>query len=237
MRWLKLFLALLLLPATVAVTGTVWELGRHLIFDGEGYRAISAWAFGGGYALWLVIFVLLPKPTRTYVLGHELTHAFWALLMGARVSGLKVSKSGGEVVTSKTNWFITLAPYFLPFYAMLFIGLFYLVHAFWSLTDQLWVLFFLVGLGWSFHMTFTLMILFSVGQPDVRSQGVLFSVVTIYLMNLLVIAVTATCLSPALHFRELAVGLGQNLAATYGWTLDKAVWLWQDAARRVRQTS
>ena len=49
-----------------------------------------------------------------------------ALLLDAkRGGGLKVSKTGGQVKTSKTNWFITLAPYFFPFYAMLFIGLFF----------------------------------------------------------------------------------------------------------------
>ena len=105
MRWLKLLIALLLLPSCVGVTGAAWQAGR-VVLGGTNFG--PAMAFGAGYLLWLLVFIFLPKPVRTYVLGHELTHAAWALLMGARVSGLSVRKSGGQVRTSKTNWAITL---------------------------------------------------------------------------------------------------------------------------------
>lgn len=229
MRALKLVIAVLLLPTCVAATLTAAQVGHALL---AGSQTSSAVAFGAGYALWLAVFAFLPKPIRTYVLGHELTHALWALLMGARVSGLRVRKSGGQVRTSKTNWVITLAPYFFPFYAVLFITGFFLVHAIWSLTGHMWVLFFLVGLGWSFHVTFTLMILLTVHQPDVQSQGVLFSVVVIYLMNLLTMTVTATALSPSLSFGMLAKSLGLNFLTCYGWTLDKLGVLWNYVANR-----
>ena len=229
MRWLKLGIAALLLPACVAATLTAAEVGHSLI---AGSRMSSALAFGAGYGLWLLVFAFLPKPMRTYVLGHELTHALWALLMGARVSGLKVRKTGGQVRTSKTNWFITLAPYFFPFYAVLFIAGFFIAHAIWDLSAHLWLLFFLVGLGWSFHVTFTLMILLSVEQPDVKSQGILFSAVMIYLMNLLTMTVTATALSRALTFGALAHSLVAKIVVAYGWTLDKSVVLWNYVAHR-----
>ena len=107
---------------------------------------------------------------------------------------------------------LSLAPYFFPFYAMLFIVAFLIAHAVWNLASQMWVLFFLVGLGWSFHVTFTLMMLLSVRQPDVQSQGVLFSTVVIYLMNLLTMTVAATALSKAVTFAMLAKSCGANLA-------------------------
>ena len=229
MRWVKLFTAILLLPACAAATLTAVQIGHALI---AGSQTSSAIAFGAGYALWLVVFAFLPKPMRTYVFGHELTHALWALLMGARVSGLKVRKSGGQVRTSKTNWAITLAPYFFPFYAVLFIAGFFIVHAIWNLTGYMWVLLFLVGLGWSFHVTFTLMILLSVNQPDVQSQGVLFSAVVIYLMNLLTMTGTATTLSHALSFGLLAKTFTLNFTASYGWMLDNLVALWNYVAHR-----
>jgi len=112
MRLVKLFLAIALLPACVAVSSTTWDAARTVISATAQSGPILGWAFAAGYGLWLAVFLLLPRPTRTYVLGHELTHALWALLMGARVGGLKVGKSGGQVRTSKTNWAITLAPYF-----------------------------------------------------------------------------------------------------------------------------
>ena len=236
MRYLKLFIGILLWPACGALTMTAWRLARELSFTPHALGNSALWAFVAGYALWLLVFVFLPKPMRTYVLGHELTHAIWALLMGARVGGLKVKKTGGQVRTSKVNWFIALAPYFFPFYAMLFIGAFFLAHALWDLAAYLWVLFLLVGLGWSFHVTFTLMMLLTVEQPDVKSQGVVFSVVVIYCMNLLTMVVMATALSRSATFAMLARSLGGDLVTAYGWALDKLVALWHHATTFVNQT-
>jgi hypothetical protein len=230
-KWLKLFAAVLLLPACAALTRSVWQLGRGLLAGGDSGPAAAA--FWAGYALWLAVFVVLPKPVRLYVLGHELTHALWALLMGAKVRGLRVRKTGGEVRTSKSNWLIALAPYFFPFYAMVFVAVFFLAHAIWNLQHQMHWLFFLLGLGWSFHVTFTLMTLLCVRQPDVQSQGMLFSAVTIYCMNLVVIALSAAALSREITVAGLLERLGADLALAYGWTLDKLLGLWH-ALRRLR---
>jgi hypothetical protein len=231
MRWFKFCLAVLLMPVCSALTMTTWRLGTDLAFGPESATSnLFVIAFGAGYAVWLAIFVLLPKPMRVYVLGHELTHALWALLMGARVGGLKVKKTGGQVKTTKSNWLIVLAPYFFPFYAVLFSILFLVAHAIFSLTDYFWALFFLVGLGWSFHVTFTLMMLFSVRQPDVQSQGLLFSAVVIYGMNLLTIMLPMVLISHPMRIGAMAAGLAHDCAVTYGWTLDKLHALWHYAA-------
>ena len=83
---------------------------------------VSAWAFGIGFFLWVALYFLLPRPIRTYVLAHELTHALWAWLTGSHVSRMKLSKNGGSVVVSKNNILITLAPYFFPLYTMMVIA-------------------------------------------------------------------------------------------------------------------
>lgn len=239
MKLAKLFIAILLLPACVALTMTVWDVGVALGFGHNATRPLAI-AFWVGYGIWLAVFAFLPRPMRTYVLGHELTHAIWALMMGARVSGLRVSKTGGQIRTSKVNWFITLAPYFFPFYAMLFLVLFFIAHAIWRLDEWMWVLFFLVGLGWSFHITFTLFMLFTVRQPDVQSQGIIFSAVAIYAMNLLVMLLTAALLARDVRFLTAGQLLGHNLLAAYGWTLDNIAGLWHDVlafVRHARQTS
>lgn len=226
MKWVKFLLALALLPACVALTSTALSVAQQVAagFWNGGHHA--GLAFLAGYALWLATFCLLPRPTRAYVLGHELTHALWALLMGARVGGLRVSQHGGQIRTSKTNWLIALAPYFFPFYAMLFIVLFFVAHWVWGLDRFFWLLFFLVGLGWSFHVTFTLMVLLTVRQPDVQSQGRFFSAVVIYLMNLVMIVVTTTALAHSVDFSELGRWLLADLWEAYRWSLDKLVWLW-----------
>ncbi|MCS7048225.1 MAG: hypothetical protein NZ483_02875 [Verrucomicrobiae bacterium] len=226
MKLLKFFLAIVLLPACVSLTMTALKVARHVASVAWSDGRWAGWAFAAGYGLWLVVFCLLPRPMRTYVLGHELTHALWALMMGARVGRLRVSKQGGEVQTSKTNWAITLAPYFFPFYAMLFIVLFFVSHWIWGLERHLWLLFFLVGLGWSFHVTFTLMVLFATRQPDVQSQGYFFSAVVIYLMNLVMILAATAALAESIRFLDLGRWLFADLWEAYRWALDKLGWLW-----------
>jgi hypothetical protein len=100
-------------------------------------------------------------------------------------------------------------------------------------TLRVWVLFFLVGLGWSFHVTFTLMMLLAVKQPDIESQGALFSIVVIYGMNLLTMALTMAALSRSATIAMLARSLGCDLVTVYGWTRDKLVALWHHAAALV----
>jgi hypothetical protein len=234
-KLLKLFLGVLLLPACAALTMTAWQVAKQVSFSPHALNDSALWAFVGGYGLWLVVFACLPKPMRTYVLGHELTHAIWALMMGARVSDLKVKKTGGHVRTSKINWFIALAPYFFPFYAMLFIGAFFIAYLIWNLAAYMWVLFFLVGLGWSFHVTFTLMMVLTVKQPDIESQGVLFSTVVIYCMNLLIMALTAVALSRSATFSMLAKSLWSDLIASYSWTIDNLLSLWHGTCAFVRR--
>lgn len=121
---------------------------------------------------------------RTYVLGHELTHAFWALLMGARVSRLRVSARGGSVTVSKSNWIITLAPYFFPFYTMLVLFLVFVLGIFIDLHPYQPLTLALIGLTYAFHITFTLSIL-AIRQPDIQEHGRLFSYTTIILLNIL----------------------------------------------------
>jgi hypothetical protein len=230
LKWLKTLVAVILLPGCAALAVTTVRLGRHLaVAAGQGGWSPlhnPALAFAAGYLVWLFVFFVLPKPMRTYVLGHELTHALWALLMGARVSGLRIRKSGGQVRTSRSNWAIVLAPHFFPFYAMLFLALFLVAHAFWNLAAWTPLLFFLVGLGWSFHITFTIQTLLTVSQPDVRSEGILFSAVVIFAMNLLTILVTAAALGRSVTFAQLGHWLVTDLTAVYAWTLDNVRALW-----------
>ena len=192
-RFLRFLLALCLLPFCGAAAVTLVDLFGRFSASGEGLAA-GFWWFLGGHLVWLAIWFFLPRPMRVYVLGHELTHALWGLLFGARVGKLKVSARGGSVQLSKSNLLITLAPYFFPFYTMV------LLLA-WGITacfvkppyPFLWL--FGVGLTWSFHLCFTIQSLM-LEQPDVQEYGRLFSYVVIFLMNLLCIAIWLICVTP-----------------------------------------
>lgn len=181
---MKFLLGLVLLPFCVAVTRTVVFLVQAIQPQAYSSLPLSAWGLLIGFVLWLFLFLCLPRPIRTYVLAHELTHALWGWVMGARVSKLRVSKSGGSVSVSKNNFLISLAPYFFPLYTVLVI----LAHAVLALFVDLHVYepfwMGLVGVTWGFHLTFTVTTLMQ-HQPDIAQNGRLFSYAVIYLFNVL----------------------------------------------------
>lgn len=121
-----------------------------------------------------------------YVFGHELTHALWAWLFGGKVKKMKVTSSGGHVVVTKTNFLITLAPYFFPLYAVVVIAIFAVGHWFWGWQRFLVYFDLLLGAAYAFHVTLTLHTL-QTRQTDITSQGYLFSGVVIFLANVCIL--------------------------------------------------
>lgn len=180
-KLLKLLIGLMLIPFC-------WASSRTFYFVLVSSSDLHVpWVFPAGFLLAVLGFFLLPQAFRTYVLGHELSHALAGLLMGARVGKMKVSREGGHVELTKTNFIISLAPYFFPFYTMLVIALWFGIGFFCdgSALVPLWVG--LIGLTWGFHIIYTLYML-TREQPDVVYNGRLFSYVMIYLANLFFVA-------------------------------------------------
>ncbi len=187
MKLFKWLIGLLLLPACAAVSLTVWALLDRLTGGGLHGLSFSVWGLLIGFGLWLILYFVLPRPMRTYVLAHELTHALWGWVMGARIVGMKVTAAGGHVQLTRSNFLITLAPYFFPLYTMLIIGLHAVLSLFFDLRhyEPVWMGW--IGLTWGFHVTFTLSML-RIGQSDIREHGALFSYAVIYLFNILGVA-------------------------------------------------
>lgn len=225
-RLFRLLAGLLLLPVCVVMTQTLLALVAAAHPDSAAILPLPGLALAAGYLLWLLIFYTLPRPTRTYVLAHELTHALWAALMGARVSRLSVSKRGGSVTVSRTNVLITLAPYFFPLYTMIVIAGYY-VLGIWQDVARVHLLWLgLVGFTWGFHFTFTIATLLQ-HQSDIRMYGRTFSYALIYLFNVLGICLWTVLVSAvrwgaawdffAFYLREMAALLGR--AVVRGYTL------------------
>lgn len=187
LKFLKMLIGLLLLPACWAVSVATYKL-YHLSGDSVLPPGFAAWALPFGFLVWVLIYFLLPRPTRAYVLGHELTHALWALIMGGRIAELKVNRDGGHVSLTRTNFIITLAPYFFPFYTFLIIGAYYLAGLWWDMEPYRGWWLGAVGFTWSFHITFTINML-TERQPDIQEHGRIFSYTVICLMNVLAIGV------------------------------------------------
>jgi hypothetical protein len=166
--------------------GATWALA--VVIRSAGSTSLFWVSVLGGAAAWLAVFLLLPKPLWIYVVGHELTHALWAWLCGGRVKSFRATARGGEVVVTKSNPLIVLAPYFFPLYAVLW-------AVFWAVASWLgdWNAYrpwFHFGLGftYAFHVTLTAHIL-RVRQPDLDVEGWLVSSVVIWLGNVLVLLV------------------------------------------------
>lgn len=171
--------------ATLSIEGQVFTVSRTAFLLGAGAMvALYAWK---GQALMI-----------TYVFAHEMTHAVVGLCFLARVHRVSVRESGGFVELSKNNWVIALAPYCVPFYLLIALGICALTT--WLFPDAVpfpcWA--FLFGMLTLFHVLYTSSILFSVAQPDVREYGRLFSYWVILSANLFagVLALSLTGLIP-----------------------------------------
>ncbi|MFZ5807426.1 MAG: hypothetical protein ACOY3I_09510 [Verrucomicrobiota bacterium] len=182
MRLFKFLLACALIPAL----GSTIHFGAQFVTDAMSLKTLP-WAkmgwFGGGVAVWLVVYLTMSRPSRLYVFGHELTHAMAVWLSGGTISGFKVNKASGEVRANKMSAWIALAPYILPLYPIV-IGVIWLILIWnWPQTKayEPWFIF-LWGASWSFHFCFTLSLL-KTDQPDFASQGYFFSFTIISLSN------------------------------------------------------
>lgn len=184
LKFSKFIVGLLLLPVCVITSQVLWGL-LHAAARTETavFLPLPALALLSGFAVWLSVFTLFPRPVRSYILAHELTHALWGLLMGASISRISVKEDRGSVILSKTNFLITLAPYFFPLYTVIVIAIYYVLWLFYDVGRFHLIWLGLVGLTWGFHLTFTVSALLQ-RQTDIRDQGRLFSYTVIYLANL-----------------------------------------------------
>ncbi|WP_234042032.1 hypothetical protein [Persicirhabdus sediminis] len=190
MRWL-FALALLPLCAITSMTlFTINEIGqqdasywlqllksREFLFFFTGMFLMGSWFFS---KLLENFFLYL------YVLGHELTHALTVYLCLGHVSSIKVSTDGGYIMTNKSNLFISLSPYFVPFWSVVVMIIAALIGHFTSFRYQEELLYFAIGGSWAFHMLWTIWMI-PRDQPDLKENGTFFSLVIIYLANVSVI--------------------------------------------------
>jgi len=211
-NFLRMMLGLALLPAC-------WGVARAFVdamlaaAGATGGLSVEAVSLLGGIAAFALAWMALSHPVRAYVLGHELTHALWGLIFGARPSDIKVGANGGSVRLTKSNMLITLAPYFFPFYTFVVIVCALVTYAFLRPLPFLPLWMFLIGFTWAFHVLFTLETL-THRQPDVKLYGRLFSWAFIFLGNVAIVLVWMATTTP-LTFAELGGFLVNRLVSAY----------------------
>jgi hypothetical protein len=215
-RWVKFIIAIFLVPICAVVSQTFFTVFTRATVTQGLWAGEAFWFFSLGAVLWLIAFFGLPRPIVVYVFGHELTHAVWVWLMGGRVSKFSVGREGGHIVTTKSNFWIALAPYFFPLYSILTIAVYGLLSLFTNMQPYGRLLYALIGATWAFHFTFTCWMI-PKNQSDLRMHGTFFSLVVIYLMNLLLLCVMLILASPRIAFADFSTDLLTNIGNFAQW--------------------
>jgi hypothetical protein len=209
--WVKFLVGLFLLAPA-------WILSRTFLqaFAADLQHGLLAsrpfGCFAAGMVLFAILFLIIPRSTLMipYVFGHELTHALWVKLFGGKVADqFHVSLDGGHVLTDRVNTWIALSPYFFPFYSVLVLTLYGAGSFVTDLTPWNWVLYLLLGFTLAFHLVFTCLLILR-GQPDLHYGGTFFSLMVIYLINLLILTAMLLAAGKEVTLRSLCEGFFRN---------------------------
>ncbi len=209
-KWVKFIVALFLLPICLILSQTFFTVFTRATMTQRLWAGEEFWFFSLGVVLWLIAFFGLPRPLVLYVFGHELTHALWVWLMGGRVSQFRVSREGGHIVTDRNNFWIALTPYFIPIYSILALAAYGVASLFTGMQPYGRLLYAVIGVTWAFHFTFTCSMI-PKKQSDLSENGTFFSLVLIYLMNLLLLVFMLIIASTEVSFANFGLELGANL--------------------------
>ncbi|AKL97427.1 hypothetical protein [Endomicrobium proavitum] len=187
MKLVRTITAFLAIPAVAA---GAWALLMSFL-DFAATSGSKYTAFWIGIFCYIVFQIAFYKPLRTYVFGHELSHALAGVLSGARIKKFKVGKESGSVTLTKDNLWITLAPYIFPIYTFAIILVYVLLGWFCDIKPFYAIFLFFAGFSIAFHIALTIYIL-GIEQPDLKVYGVFFSYVVIAAVNIITFALLMT---------------------------------------------
>jgi hypothetical protein len=236
---IKFLIGLFLLPVAWVLTETFLQAFTTSLKHGL-LATQSFGCFAAGAVLFGILYLIIPSKALMlpYVLGHEVTHALWVWIFGGKVSDhFHVSLDGGHVITDRVNTWIVLSPYFFPIYSVLVVTIYAAASCVADLSSYRWVLFLLLGLTMAFHLAFTFLLIIK-GQPDLHYGGTFFSLMVIYLINLLVIMglllATSHIVTPQAFIGlllENGCSFVDTCAALGGWVVSLAGELYSDFAK------
>ncbi len=223
LRW---FLAVVLLPFCWVTTWTFLSRFSDATLERGFWQTQQFQWFSVGVVLMLLGFgwrIIQGPLLYLYVLGHELTHALFVILFLGKVTDFSANRSGGYITTNKSNLIIALSPYFVPFWSVV-VALSYGLLRHFVVLGKWWEPGFygVIGLTWSFHMVWTVWML-PRDQPDLKEHGRFFSLVIIYLANLLLL-VALLCVAAESPWQDARAFAMEWLR--YAATSADTIWRW-----------
>lgn len=194
-RFLRIMAALLvLLPVNALI---IYALGHCLGQTSADVENVMFWMrtpiwYSMMGALTFFVIALMGISRRTwlllYIIGHELTHAVAILLCGGKIKGMSISTTNGSyVLTNKTNIFIALSPYFVPFWMLIWMALVWGMNRLSPFDTYLQWFYAGFGFWWVYHLFWTAYSIVQERQPDLFDNELIFSLLIIVLLNFLLL--------------------------------------------------
>ena len=185
-RLINAVFRLLITAALLIVTVTLALALVHLPVNWRENGTVLPLAIGfcGG----LAFFFLISRFLALYVFGHELTHFLVAKLFRRQTGSFRIGTASGSVAVERPKIWITLAPYFVPVYTIIWIGLYGLADFFWKDSPAWMPQLFAAGIGvtYAFHVRLTLYAL-ARQQTDLERYGKPLSLSFICFCNVLLL--------------------------------------------------
>jgi len=233
-RYVKFLAGLLLLMPAWILTKTFFLSAAAVTFSGAFWTSppfvFTSWGMLSG----AVLLAVLPEKWTlyVYVFGHEVTHAVWVLLFRGQVHEIHVSHRGGHVISDKVNTWIALAPYFFPFYSAIVLMSYLVIlitrycgaSVITDVSDLEIPLYVSLGVTWGFHLVCNFWMILR-GQSDLNYGGTFFSLMVIYIVNLLILSGMLIAASPEMTWRNFLRETARNAAIFSEKTVNAFHWL------------
>jgi len=181
---IKLLIKLIVAVAAVPIAfGVSFAFYNNIVLIKELAGSLNYFLWG--IVSYVILHLLFYRPTYLYVLGHEAVHAGIAWIFGGRIKSFKVSGEGGSVATDKSNVIVELSPYFVPIYAIIISVIYFVIASSYNINGAVFI--FLIGFALAFHMISTIEVM-KIRQPDIVKSGYFFSIMMVYVLNMVVIS-------------------------------------------------
>jgi len=206
---LRFIISIMLIPVSVAFTYSFYEgmSSIEIVSESGSFFILGALSFA-------ILHLLLFKLDFLYVLGHECMHAVAAIFSGGKILNMKVKKKEGSVRTTKTNAVILLTPYLIPGYTVLIALLYFILSFFIDVASYSALFIFLTGFSLMFHLSYTAQSIRE-KQSDLIKTGYLFSIFSIYIINLAIVFAIVSLLFKELSFLDFLSGAYESSKEVY----------------------